>query len=90
MKASFFSVVALAMSAFAAPAAEVDNAVRDLNAVENVHVRSNDIDVTKRSISSPEDLISNLESAISSIKTQGGSISMIQSNTNLDEITNNY
>ncbi|KAH6886885.1 hypothetical protein B0T10DRAFT_563116 [Thelonectria olida] len=65
MKAAFFSVVALAMSAFAAPVADADNTIRDLNRVE------------KRAISGPEDLISNLQGALSSIKTQGGSISDI-------------
>ncbi|KAH6883445.1 hypothetical protein B0T10DRAFT_494244 [Thelonectria olida] len=77
MKAAFFSVVALAMSAVAAPISDANNAVRDVNTMESAFVRSNEAEVAKRAISSPQDLMSTLQGAVSSIKTQGGSLNDI-------------
>ncbi|KAH7110414.1 hypothetical protein B0J13DRAFT_577909 [Dactylonectria estremocensis] len=77
MKAAFFSVLALAVSAFAAPVADANNAVRNVNNIENTFVRSNEAEVAKRAISSPQDLISTLQGAVSSVKTQGGSLNGI-------------
>ncbi|KAL6406162.1 hypothetical protein AUP68_10725 [Ilyonectria robusta] len=77
MKAAFFSILALAVSAFAAPVADANNAVRHVNNVENTFVRSNEAEVAKRAITSSQDLISTLQGAVSSVKTQGGSLNGI-------------
>ncbi|KAH7141703.1 hypothetical protein EDB81DRAFT_948139 [Dactylonectria macrodidyma] len=77
MKAAFFSVLALAISAFAAPVADANNAVRNVNNVENVFVRSDEAEVAKRTISSPQDVISSLKGAVASVKTHGSSLNKI-------------
>ncbi|KAH6884287.1 hypothetical protein B0T10DRAFT_579820 [Thelonectria olida] len=65
MKAAFFSAIALAMSAFAAPVFDAHNAARD-------------VEVAKRAgISTPQGLITTLQGAVSSVKTHSGSFDNI-------------
>ncbi|KAH7146717.1 hypothetical protein B0J13DRAFT_500596 [Dactylonectria estremocensis] len=87
MKAAFFSVLALAISALAAPVADANNAVRHVNNVENTFARSNEAEVAKRAITSSQNLISTLQGAVSSVKTQGGSLNGILSKVQSGDIS---
>ena len=88
MKAAFFSVFALAMSAFAAPVTESDIKVRDADSisnavklVESIEVRSPGVEVEepthldKRTVGNSKELITTLTTCHTGIKTQCGHVS---------------